>query len=92
MLFEFTPVLHVAMAPILVILLSVASIQATSAVSFDEWRLEHGKVYSNELEENTRKSVYMSNVQMVESLNQHYSSRYEHSDNIRYSTNCLYAP
>ena len=47
-----------------------------SAVNFDEWCLEHGKVYNGELDKKVRKSVFASNVRLVESLNQQYNSRY----------------
>ena len=33
-----------------------------SAVNFDEWCLEHGKVYNGELDKKVRKSVFASNV------------------------------
>ena len=57
-----------------VVLLVLAYSHATSAIGFDEWCMEHGKVYSGEQEMNARQSVFASNIQLVEKLNQKYNS------------------
>ena len=57
-----------------VVLLLLAYSHATSAIGFDEWCVEHGKVYSGEQERKARQSVFASNIQLVEKLNQKYNS------------------
>ena len=57
-----------------VVLLLLAYSHATSAIGFDEWCMEHGKVYSGEQERKARQSIFASNIQLVEKLNQKYNS------------------
>ena len=57
-----------------VVLLVMVSLHATSATEFDEWCVQHGKVYSGEQERKVRQSVFASNVQLVERLNRQYNS------------------
>ena len=56
------------------VLLFLAYSHATSAIGFDEWCMVHGKVYSGEQERKARQSVFASNIQLVEKLNQKYNS------------------
>ena len=57
-----------------VMLLLLVSLYTTSAMNFDEWCVEHGKVYNGEQERKVRQSVFASNVQLVEKLNRQYNS------------------
>ena len=56
------------------LLLLVSLYTCTSAMNFDEWCVEHGKVYNGEQERKVRQSVFASNVQLVEKLNRQYNS------------------
>ena len=57
-------------------LLLLLYLQTTSAVvSFDDWCLEHGKVYGSVQERSTRQAIYSNNVHLVDTLNHQHMSR-----------------